>query len=227
MKTKLGLIVSLIWLLTLTACSIWTKKQDVAIANPASAYCEDNGGTLELVFDFGETYGVCHFSDGSFCEEWEYYHGECEPKWWSDDLNENTDEIYDFESCKAAWNLVHEIYPAICYHEDKSFVQEINEKDWGILGTDNEWNTICALEAKECPDGSYVARTWLNCEFAACPGEEDVDNVKYLEKEIDEMNKVIKEHAETIDESSDEINEDSIDLMEKIIDYFKNLSSKK
>lgn len=28
---------------------------------------------------------------------------------------------------------------------------------------------ICTLEAKRCPDGSYVSRTGPNCEFAACP----------------------------------------------------------
>jgi len=28
----------------------------------------------------------------------------------------------------------------------------------------------CTLEAKQCPDGSYVSRTGPNCEFAACPG---------------------------------------------------------
>lgn len=29
----------------------------------------------------------------------------------------------------------------------------------------------CTLEAKQCPDGSFVGRTGPNCEFAACPGE--------------------------------------------------------
>ena len=28
---------------------------------------------------------------------------------------------------------------------------------------------VCTLEAKLCPDGSYVGRTGPNCEFAACP----------------------------------------------------------
>lgn len=28
----------------------------------------------------------------------------------------------------------------------------------------------CTLEAKACPDGSYVGRTGPNCEFAPCPG---------------------------------------------------------
>src|SRR3989344_5945198 len=29
----------------------------------------------------------------------------------------------------------------------------------------------CTMEAKLCPDGSYVGRTGPNCEFAKCPGE--------------------------------------------------------
>ena len=31
-------------------------------------------------------------------------------------------------------------------------------------------NIACTMEAKLCPDGSYVGRTGPNCEFAACPG---------------------------------------------------------
>jgi len=27
----------------------------------------------------------------------------------------------------------------------------------------------CTMEAKQCPDGSYIGRTGPNCEFAACP----------------------------------------------------------
>lgn len=30
--------------------------------------------------------------------------------------------------------------------------------------------TACTMEAKLCPDGSYVGHTGPNCEFAACPG---------------------------------------------------------
>jgi hypothetical protein len=28
----------------------------------------------------------------------------------------------------------------------------------------------CTMDAKECPDGSYVGRTGPNCEFSPCPG---------------------------------------------------------
>lgn len=36
---------------------------------------------------------------------------------------------------------------------------------------EEQGQTACTLEAKQCPDGSYVGRTGPNCEFAACPGE--------------------------------------------------------
>jgi len=29
--------------------------------------------------------------------------------------------------------------------------------------------TVCTMEVKLCPDGSYVGRTGPNCEFAPCP----------------------------------------------------------
>jgi hypothetical protein len=29
---------------------------------------------------------------------------------------------------------------------------------------------MCTMEAKQCPDGSYVGRSGPKCEFAACPG---------------------------------------------------------
>lgn len=50
------------------------------IANPASVYCEEQGGTLEFrTGDDGGQVGYCMFADGSECEEWAYYRSECEP----------------------------------------------------------------------------------------------------------------------------------------------------
>ncbi len=47
--------------------------------NPASAYCEDNQGTLQIVTDeYGSQIGLCQFEDGSVCEEWAYYRNECQ-----------------------------------------------------------------------------------------------------------------------------------------------------
>jgi putative hemolysin len=50
------------------------------ITNPASEYCVEQGGELEIKeHDDGGQYGVCTFDDGSECEEWDFFRGECEP----------------------------------------------------------------------------------------------------------------------------------------------------
>jgi hypothetical protein len=48
------------------------------IANPASVYCIDHGGTLSIQKrgDVGE-YGICIFGEGRQCEEWAMMRGEC------------------------------------------------------------------------------------------------------------------------------------------------------
>jgi putative hemolysin len=50
------------------------------LPNPASAYCEEQAGSVEMRTDSrGGTYGVCVFDDGSECDEWAFYRGECQP----------------------------------------------------------------------------------------------------------------------------------------------------
>ena len=50
------------------------------IANPAAVFCEKQGYKLEMRTDpGGNQYGVCIFADGSECDEWAYYRGECGP----------------------------------------------------------------------------------------------------------------------------------------------------
>lgn len=34
-----------------------------------------------------------------------------------------------------------------------------------------EEGVMCTMDAKQCPDGSFVSRTGPKCEFAPCPGE--------------------------------------------------------
>lgn len=34
---------------------------------------------------------------------------------------------------------------------------------------DTKGGVVCTMEAKLCPDGSYVGRSGPNCEFAPCP----------------------------------------------------------
>lgn len=53
---------------------------DAGIANPASVYCGTQGGTLEIRTDAeGGQIGYCVFEDGSECEEWALWRGDCAP----------------------------------------------------------------------------------------------------------------------------------------------------
>ena len=54
--------------------------------NPASKYCEENDGKLEIVTNSdGSQFGMCKFEDYS-CEEWIYFRGEC-------DIEEDSEKI--------------------------------------------------------------------------------------------------------------------------------------
>ena len=43
------------------------------LANPASVYCIDQGGTLEIVDEANGQVGYCTLPDGTRVEEWEYF----------------------------------------------------------------------------------------------------------------------------------------------------------
>ena len=77
-----------IGLMALTACTtlqiqavpvaVPTDIPQAALPNPASVYCEENGNKLEIrTAADGSQYGICIFPDGSTCDEWAYFRGEC------------------------------------------------------------------------------------------------------------------------------------------------------
>lgn len=68
---------------------------NIQIANPASIYCEENGGTLEIVDEAAGQVGMCYLPDGTVCEEWAYFRGEnCTGK-----AQICTDEAKSAEAC--------------------------------------------------------------------------------------------------------------------------------
>ena len=56
------------------------NSNSTGIANPASVFCAEHNGTLELKTDASGQYGVCSFANGTKCEEWAYFRGECSPE---------------------------------------------------------------------------------------------------------------------------------------------------
>lgn len=43
------------------------------IANPASQFCVEQGGTVEIVDEAGGEVGYCNLPDGTRIEEWEFF----------------------------------------------------------------------------------------------------------------------------------------------------------
>jgi putative hemolysin len=76
-------------LMVLTACTAVklqtpepapTDMPQAALPNPASVYCTQQGNKLEIhTAADGSQNGVCVFPNGSSCDEWAYYRGECGP----------------------------------------------------------------------------------------------------------------------------------------------------
>jgi putative hemolysin len=91
MKVK---VLSIVLCLLVTGCVQFTSQPtDVVMTetpttqptmpglpNPASVYCEQQGYTLDIrTASDGSQSGVCLFPDGSECDEWAYFRGECKP----------------------------------------------------------------------------------------------------------------------------------------------------
>ena len=70
-----SIILSLAAATVLSACSASeTQESPIGMANPASEFCLKQGGKSEIKKDKdGGEYGVCHLSDGTVVEEWEYF----------------------------------------------------------------------------------------------------------------------------------------------------------
>ena len=83
------IVTFIIILLALTACTTFqvqtlettgTDLPPVNMPNPASVYCTQNGNKLEIhTAADGSQNGMCVFPDGSTCDEWAYFRGECGP----------------------------------------------------------------------------------------------------------------------------------------------------
>ena len=57
-----------------------SDKENQQLANPASVYCIKNNGEHKTIKDDkGNEIGICVFSNGKECNEWEFYRGNCTP----------------------------------------------------------------------------------------------------------------------------------------------------
>jgi heat shock protein HslJ len=55
----------------------YSAAAKIALANPASVYCEEQGGSVDIRMQEGGEVGYCVLPNGSECEEWAFFRGEC------------------------------------------------------------------------------------------------------------------------------------------------------
>ncbi len=93
MKKKMSwaLVLFVFWTLFISGCTAIStpdhpvstdtpEKNDVTVANPATVYCEKQGYLVETrTAADGSQSAVCIFPNGSECDEWAYFRGECRP----------------------------------------------------------------------------------------------------------------------------------------------------
>lgn len=48
-------------------------SDSTGMPNPASVFCEEQGGTVEIVDEADGQVGYCNLPDGTRVEEWEYF----------------------------------------------------------------------------------------------------------------------------------------------------------
>lgn len=134
--TRMILLLGGSLLATLAGCTdesspATTQEMVVGLANPASVHCEEQGGTLEIRSDAdGGQYGVCIFSDGSECEEWAYFNGECQPGQ-SDPESDPSSTLEIADSAQARQAVV----TYICEQYGLSLPTEWEESTDGLVGS--------------------------------------------------------------------------------------------
>jgi putative hemolysin len=127
-------ILSIILVILMTGC-IKKTNNNTSLPNPASQFCEDNGGKLEIrTAADGSQSGVCVFPDGSECDEWDYFHSECQP---GDSLQEGNSALAN---------------PASVYCQENDGKLEIRTAD------DGSQSGVCVFsDGSECEEWAYLS----------------------------------------------------------------------
>lgn len=78
--------------------------------------------------------------------------------------------VNSFEECVEAGYPVMESYPRQCRTSDgRSFVETVPPDSMAPEKPTGDSDVVCAMDVRQCPDGTYVGRIPPDCEFAPCP----------------------------------------------------------
>jgi putative hemolysin len=77
-KVRIIIVAPVLLAVALIAAVMYLNyNQSSMIANPASVKCLSDGGQEKIVNEALGQVGLCMFNDGSVCDEWMYFRGEC------------------------------------------------------------------------------------------------------------------------------------------------------
>lgn len=117
-----------------TPDSVPTDIPQADMPNPASAYCVEQGYKSEIrtAADGSQT-GYCIFPDGSECDKWAYFRGECGPA----DQSSSTSSPTEFPTARPIdpadykdwWTYTHPIYNFSIMLPEDWIVEEITSGD--------------------------------------------------------------------------------------------------
>lgn len=131
----------LLLLLILTACTtaptpptpatLPTDLPPADMPNPASAYCEQQGFDSEIrTAADGSQAGYCLFPDGSECDEWAYFRGECGPTAQLKSTAEISTALpIDPAEYQGWWTYTHPVHGFSIMLPDGWVVNEITSND--------------------------------------------------------------------------------------------------
>ena len=111
-----------------------TPTPESNMPNPASVYCEQQGNKLEIITAAdGSQNGVCVFPDGSECDEWAYFRGECGPAKQSGSPSAST-EIptalpIDPADYQGWWTYTHPVYNFSIMLPEDWIIEEVTTSD--------------------------------------------------------------------------------------------------
>jgi putative hemolysin len=129
------------------------KTADIKnVPSPATTNCERKGGKVKNRKNAEGQYKACVFSDGSECEEWAFFRGQCKPG----SAQPDTAVITNFDDCVKAGNPVMESYPRKCNAGGQTFTEVLDKpvtpppSDGQPATCPTEKNTVCALIQVQC-----------------------------------------------------------------------------
>ncbi len=98
-----------------------TAPETIKIANPASRYCLDHGGKLDLRETNKGTEGICILPGGNIeCEEWSFLRGSCPIR----AKNETGTHYCRPEEKKV--DICHHVYQLVCGFDEDNNMKEFS-----------------------------------------------------------------------------------------------------